>query len=125
MTTKKLYSADLSPYSASVRMQIYAKGSTDIAFELPDRWSMPKFCERFPIRHDPILDIDGDPKPKCELIAEYVAEIYPEPSLLGPTPRESAHIRMLARIGDSLIMNNMFKRRASRSTSGFLGRLLC
>jgi len=27
----RLYSADLSPYSARVRMQIYAKGITDIS----------------------------------------------------------------------------------------------
>jgi glutaredoxin 2 len=35
MTTMKLYSWDLSPYSARVRMQIYAKGLTDIAIEQP------------------------------------------------------------------------------------------
>src|SRR6478609_2618433 len=45
----KLYSADLSPYSARVRMQIYANGITDIVFELPEHWGMPKFRERFPI----------------------------------------------------------------------------
>nr|QQZ51344.1 hypothetical protein JKL49_09985 [Phenylobacterium glaciei] len=31
----KLYSGDLSPYSAKVRMQIYAKGISDIEIELP------------------------------------------------------------------------------------------
>jgi hypothetical protein len=31
----KLYSVDLSPYSARVRMQIYAKGLSDIAIESP------------------------------------------------------------------------------------------
>ena len=45
----KLYSVELSPYSARVRMQIYAKGITDIVFELPEHWGMPKFRERFPI----------------------------------------------------------------------------
>ena len=34
----KLSSADLSPYSARVRMQIYAKGITDIVIELPEHW---------------------------------------------------------------------------------------
>lgn len=42
----KLYSADLSPYSARIRMQIYAKGITDIVFELPEHWGMPKFFAR-------------------------------------------------------------------------------
>jgi glutathione S-transferase len=104
----KLYSADLSPYSARVRMQIYAKGITDIAFERPEHWGMPRFRERFPIGRVPVLDIDGDMVPESEVIAEYLEEIYPEPSILGATPRETAHIRMLARIGDIYIMNNVF-----------------
>ena len=104
----KLYSADLSPYSARVRMQIYAKGITDIVFELPGNWGMPEFRERFPIGRVPVLDIDGDMMPESEVIAEYLEEIYPEPSLLGTTPRETAHIRMLARLADIYIINNTF-----------------
>ncbi len=104
----KLYSADLSPYSARVRMQIYAKGVTDIVFELPEHWGMPKFRERFPIGRVPVLDIDGDMIPESEVIAEYLEETHPAPSLLGANPRETAHIRTLARIGDIYIINNMF-----------------
>jgi glutathione S-transferase len=104
----KLYSADLSPYSARVRMQIYAKGITDIVFELPEHWGMPKFREKFPIGRVPVLSIDGDLIPESEVIAEYLEELYPEPSLLGTTARETAHIRMLARIADIYIINNMF-----------------
>ena len=116
---RKLYTADLSPYSARVRMQIYAKGITDIAFELPEDWGMPAFHEKFPIGRVPILDIDGDMIPESEVIAEYLEEIYPEPSLLGTTPRENAHIRMLARLSDIYIINNTFM--MSRLT-GALGR---
>ena len=104
----KLYTADLSPYSARVRMQIYAKGIQDIGFELPEHWGMPRFRERFPIGRIPVLDIDGDLMPESEVIAEYLEAIYPEPSLLGATARGTAHIRMLARIGDIYIINNMF-----------------
>jgi len=104
----KLYSVDLSPYSARVRMQIYAKGITDITFEQPVDWGMPKFRERFPIGRIPVLDIDGDMMPESDVIAEYLEEIYPEPSLLGITPRETAHIRMLARLSDIYIINNTF-----------------
>jgi glutathione S-transferase len=100
-------------------MQIYAKGIADIAFELPEHWGMPRFRERFPIGRVPVLDIDGDMVPESEVIAEYLEEIYPEPSLRGATPRETAHIRMLARIGDIYIMNNMFM--LARLT-GALGR---
>jgi glutathione S-transferase len=101
-------------------MQIYAKCITNIVFELPpEDWGMPKFRERFPIGRVPILDVDGDMLPESEVIAEYLEEIYREPSLLGTTPRETAHIRMLARLGDIYIMNNIFM--LARQT-GALGR---
>ncbi len=104
----KLYSGDLSPYSARVRMQIYAKGITDIALERPADFGMPSFRRTNPIGRIPVLDIDGDLMPESEVIAEYLEEIYPEPSMLGTTPRETAHIRTIARLGDIYIMNNMF-----------------
>jgi glutathione S-transferase len=104
----KLYSGDLSPYSARVRMQIYAKGITDITLERPMHFGTPRFREEFPIGRIPVLDIDGDTIAESEVIAEYLEEIYPEPSMLGATPRETAHIRTVARVGDIYIMNNMF-----------------
>jgi len=117
----KLYSADLSPYSARVRMQIYAKGITDITFEQPADWGMPKFHERFPIGRVPVLDIDGDSIPESAVIAEYLEEICPEPSLLGTTPRETAHIRLLARVADIYIINNTFM--LSRLTGALARRI--
>jgi glutathione S-transferase len=80
---------------------------------------MPKFRERFPIGRVPVLDIDGDLIPESEVIAEYLEETYPEPSLLGTTPRATAHVRLLARLADIYIINNMFM--LSRQT-GALGR---
>jgi glutathione S-transferase len=104
----KLYSGDLSPYSARVRMQIYAKGITDIVLERPATFGTPQFRKDHPIGRIPVLDIDGDMIWESEVIAEYLEEIYPTPSLLGATPRETAHIRTVARIGDIYLMNNMF-----------------
>jgi glutathione S-transferase len=104
----KLYTGDLSPYSARVRMQIYAKGIQDIAFELPRDFMTGKFRDAQPLGRIPVLDIDGDMMPESDVIAEYLEEIRPQPRLLGSTPRESAHIRTLARIGDIYLMNNMF-----------------
>jgi glutathione S-transferase len=106
--TMKLYSWDLSPYSARVRMQIYAKGLTDIAIEKPPTYGTPKFYEDHPIGRVPLLEVDGEAMPESNVIAEYLEEIYPEPSLLGTTPRENAHVRTLARIGDIYLMNNKF-----------------
>ena len=104
----KLYSGDLSPFSARVRMQIYAKGITDIVIERPATFGLPAFRKDNPIGRIPVLDIDGDLMPESEVIAEFLEEIYPEPRMLGATPRETAEIRTLARIGDIYLMNNMF-----------------
>jgi len=106
--TMKLYSWDLSPYSARVRMQIYAKGLNDIAIEQPPTVLTQKFYEDHPIGRIPWLEIDGEAMPESDVIAEYLEEIFPEPSLLGATPRENAHIRTLTRIGDIYLMNNTF-----------------
>jgi glutathione S-transferase len=105
----KLYSGDLSPYSARVRMQIYAKGIGDIELERPPGFMTPQFRQDFPIGRIPILDLGGgDAIAESEVIAEYLEEVFPTPSMLGVTPRETAHIRTIARIGDIYLMNNMF-----------------
>lgn len=123
----KLYSGDLSPYSARVRMQIYAKGITDIELVRPATFGTPQFRQDHPVGRIPVLDIDGDMMPESEVIAEYLEELYPEPSMLGATPRETAHIRTVARIGDIYIMNNMFmlspQSRASSRNQGIVDLL--
>ncbi len=104
----KLHSWAVSPYSARVRMQIYAKRLTDIAIEEPSTYGTLEFYKHHPIGRIPLLEIDGEAIPESAVIAEYLEEAYPEPSLLGATPRENAHIRTLARIGDIYLMNNAF-----------------
>src|SRR6516162_365644 len=104
----KLYSWDISPYAARVRMQIYAKGLTDIATEQTPFFLTQKLYEERPLSRIPSLEIDGDAIPESAVIAEYLEEIYPEPSLLGATPRENAHIRTLARIGDVYLITTAF-----------------
>ena len=116
----KLYSGDLSPYSARVRMQIYAKGIGDITLARPPGFPTAEFAKINPLGRIPALDLGGDIIPESEVIAEYLEEIYPTPSLLGATPRETALVRTVARIGDIYLMNNMFMclpqaRRATRN----------
>ena len=76
--TMKLYSWDLSPYSARVRMQVYAKGLTDIAIEQPSTYGTVKFYQDHPIGRIPLLEIDGEAIPESAVIAEYLEEIYPD-----------------------------------------------
>jgi glutathione S-transferase len=104
----KLYSGDLSPSAARIRMQIYAKGITDIEFELPPTFMTLGYREENPIGRVPVLAIGDDRIPESGVIAEYLEELYPRPSLLGAGPRENAHIRTIARIGDIYLLNNLF-----------------
>src|SRR4051812_13670068 len=106
--TVKLYSWDISPYAARVRMQIYAKGLTNIAIEQTPFFLTQKFYEDSPLSRIPSLEVNGDAIPESAVISEYLEEIYPKPSLMGSTPRENAHIRTLARIGDVYLMSTAF-----------------
>ena len=105
-----LYSGDLSPYSAKVRMQIYAMGvSDDFSFELPVvQFFSGKLKEVSPIGRIPILKTDEGLIPESEVIAEYIDELYPQQSLVGNTPMERANIRVLSRIADTYLMDNIF-----------------
>lgn len=104
----KLYSGDLSPYSAKVRMQIYAMGITDIEFELPASFYMGKLAEVSPIGRIPVLETDEGIIPESEVIAEYLDDLYPDKALLGSSPKTNADVRLLSRIGDIYLMNNIF-----------------
>lgn len=104
----KLLTGDLSPYSAKVRMQIYAMGITDISFELPPSFFLGKLAETSPIGRIPVLELDDGIIPESEVIAEYLDDLYPERALVGTTPRERAQVRLLSRIADIYLMNNIF-----------------
>jgi glutathione S-transferase len=104
----KLYTGDLSPYSAKVRMQIYAMGITDIEFELPTSFYLGKLAEISPIGRIPVLQLDDGIIPESEVIAEYLDDLYPERAMAGQTPLERAEVRLLSRIADIYLMNNIF-----------------
>lgn len=104
----KLYTGDLSPYSAKVRMQIYAMNITDIEFELPASFFLGKLSEVSPIGRIPVLEVDDGIIPESEVIAEYLDDLYPERSMLGATPWQRAQVRLISRIADIYLMNNIF-----------------
>lgn len=104
----KLLTGDLSPYSAKVRMQIYAMGITDIEFGLPVEFLTGKFKDVSPIGRIPVLEVDDTIIPESEVIAEYLDELYPDRSLLGNTPLHRAKVRLVSRIADIYLMNNIF-----------------
>ena len=105
----KLYTGDLSPYSAKIRMQIYAMGiEDDIGFDLPVQFMMGKMSEVSPIGRIPVLETDHGLVPESEVIAEYLDELYPQKALLGNTLKERAEARVISKIADTYLMNNIF-----------------
>ena len=104
----KLISADLSPYSAKVRMQIYAMGLTDVEIDLPPEVLIGKLREISPIGRIPVLQTDSETIPESEVIAEYLDEMYPEKAIVGSNPQERAVVRLISRIADVYLMNNIF-----------------
>jgi glutathione S-transferase len=116
-----LYSGDLSPYSAKVRMQLYAKGIADIPFERPAGFPTAEWRKTAPLGRIPVLELaPGDVIAESAVIAEYLEETYPQPRLLGATPRESATVRELAKLADTYLLDCMFRisgqtRRSTRS----------
>jgi glutathione S-transferase len=102
-------------------MQIYAKGIQDIPLERPATFPTLAWRETSPIGRIPVLELaPGDVIPESEVIAEYLEEIYPTPRLLGSTPRENAAVRVISRLADIYLLNNMFMlsgqtRRSTRS----------
>lgn len=104
----KLYTGDLSPYSAKVRMQIYVMGLEDIEFELPPSFYLGKLAEVSPLGRIPVLQLEDGVIPESEVIAEYLDELYPDRALVGSTPRQRADVRLISRIADVYLMNNIF-----------------
>lgn len=104
----KLYSGDLSPYSAKVRMQIYAMGIDNIEFELPASFYLGQLADISPLGRIPVLEVDDGIIPESEVIAEYLDDLYPQQSLAGKTARQRADVRLLSRIADIYLMNNIF-----------------
>ena len=105
-----LYTGDLSPYSAKIRMQLYAKGIADIPFERPPGFPTAEWRKVSALGRIPVLELaPGDVIPESSVIAEYLEEIHPAPRLLGATPRESATVRALAQLSDAYLLDNMFK----------------
>ncbi len=114
-----LYSGDLSPYSAKVRMQIYAMGiADDFSFELPVvQFFSGKLKETSPIGRIPILKTTEAIIPESEVIAEYIDELYPQRALGGKTQLERANIRVLSRVADTYLMDNIFLALSQMRTS--------
>jgi hypothetical protein len=101
----KLYSEDSSPFSAPVRVAIYAKG-LNIDIEPPTGGLLSaRFHAINPVGTIPCLILEnGEPLPESAAIMEYLEDKFPETPLLPPEPEAKARVRLLQRIGELQIM---------------------
>lgn len=107
----KLYGAKLSPFYERIILQMKLK-NRESEIELPgipggDRQS-DEFLALNPLGKIPVL-IDGDfTLPESGVIAEYLEEKFPEPSLLPDEILARTHVRLIAQLGDIYLINPLF-----------------
>jgi glutathione S-transferase len=101
----KLYSEDSSPFSAPVRLAIYAK-TLNIDIEPPPGGLLStKFHAINPLGTIPCLILEnGTSLPESAAIMEYLEDKFPEPPLRPAEPEAKARVRLLQRIGELQIM---------------------
>ncbi|MDO8421895.1 MAG: glutathione S-transferase family protein [Parvibaculum sp.] len=106
----KIYNAQLSPYSARVRLAIYAKG---LDAEIIDGFSTPELEAELehlnPMAKVPTLVLDDVVVPESEVICEYIEDLGLGPSLRPESAQDKARMRLLSRIGDLYVMEPMTK----------------
>ena len=97
----RLYSENSSPFSAPVRIAIYAK-SLDIEIVAPPGGlRSAQYHAVNPLGTIPCLILgDGARLPESSVIMEYLEEKFPVPALLPKNPEARAQVRLLQRIGE-------------------------
>ncbi len=104
----RLFNSQLSPYSARVRLAIYAKG---LDVEIVDGFGTPELERELeglnPMHKVPTLVCDGEALPESEIICEYLDDAGLGLPLRPDDPKERARMRLLSRIGDLYVMEPM------------------
>jgi glutathione S-transferase len=97
----RLYSENYSPFSAPVRIAIYAK-ALDIEIVVPPGGLRSAEYHRInPLGTIPCLMLDdGTRLPESTAIMEYLEEKFPDPPLLPLASEARAQVRLLQRIGE-------------------------
>jgi glutathione S-transferase len=97
----RLYSENSSPYSAPVRVAIYAKALEIEIVAPPGGMRSTQYHTINPLGTIPCLILDdGSRLPESSAIMEYLDEKFPTPPLLPKTPEARAKVRLLQRIGE-------------------------
>lgn len=99
---RELYGSNGSPFSASCRLVIYAKGLEEQFRQQPPVGGLgsPGYRLINPLGKIPTLATESGPLPESSVICEYLEDRYPAPSLMPPDPAGRARARLLVRIAD-------------------------
>lgn len=94
---RQLYHIAIDPGCRAIRIMLAEKG-LDCELRTEKVWERREvFLRLNPAGQVPVfIDEDGTSIPGTAVIAEYLEEVYPEPSLLGATPVDRAEVRRLA-----------------------------
>lgn len=103
----KLYNANLSPFAARCRIQIYAKGLSVECVEPPGGLGSDEWRRLNPIGKVPALNADGTVVPESEVICEYLEDAHPEPALRPGNALDRARMRFISRFIDLYLMPPM------------------
>jgi len=101
----KLYSEFSSPFSAPVRIAVYAKGLKIDIEPPPGGVLSARYHAINSLGTIPCLILEnGMPLPESAAIMEYLEDKFPEPPLRPNEPEATALVRLLQRIGELKIM---------------------
>jgi glutathione S-transferase len=118
-TSMKLYGAEKSANVRRVKIYLAEKGLNEIEevnFERAAAFiKTPEYLAKNPAGKIPLLELDdGAFLPESAAIIEYLEELYPDPPMIGTTPRERAKVRSVERVvaGISVLARLYFLHRA-------------
>lgn len=96
----ELYSRQISPFAARVRVSIRAKNLPVRIIDNPDVRSA-EFAKLNPMRRVPVLVLeDGRVLPESDAIVEYLEDAYPQVPLRPAEAADRAQVRLIARIAE-------------------------
>jgi len=102
-----IYGAPISPFAQRVLMQLRAKAIVPPLREPPGGLHSDSFRALSPIDKIPVLAVAGRHIPESAVIAEWIEDTHPLPSLRPADPLERANMAVIARIADIYVMNRM------------------
>ncbi len=103
----KLIGLPHSPYSARVRMQVYAKG-IDLEHALPEGFGTEKYRRFNVLGKVPVLDTGDRLLPESIVIMDYLEDTHPTPALRPTDPSERAVMNVFYRFPDVYLQPVLF-----------------